>query len=70
MSATLGVDVGGTFTDFFLVDEAGRIRETVVGFQRGKMEELAKRAAERAGRHTPGASLFLAGETVPALRPG
>jgi peroxiredoxin len=52
----------------FHVDGSGRIRDTVVGFQKEKMEELGALAAQRAGRAAQ--TLFRSEETVPALRPG
>jgi len=55
---------------FFLVDGAVRIRDTVVGFQKQKLEELGARAAKGAGRAGSDASVFAPGERVPALRPG
>ena len=54
----------------FLVDERGRIRETIEGFQRAKMEELAARFSARMRRTGPDESFFRPGESVPALRPG
>lgn len=54
----------------FLVDEDGRILETVEGFQRAKMEELAARFSAQTRRTAPSESFFLPGESVPALRPG
>lgn len=53
---------------FFLVGPDGKIRESVVGFQKEKMEVLAKRAAELAGQ--PYAALFRKEEKVPAIKPG
>ncbi|MEP6801357.1 MAG: TlpA disulfide reductase family protein [Acidobacteriota bacterium] len=54
----------------FLVDQEGRIRDTVEGFQRAKMEELAARfSAQTRGTSQP-ESFFRTGESVPALRPG
>lgn len=52
----------------FLVDRERRIRETVVGFQKRKMEELGALAAEKAGR--PGRPVFAFDEDVPEMRPG
>jgi peroxiredoxin len=46
----------------------GRIAETIVGFDRARMEGLAHRAAELAGRAP--APLFQPHERVPALKPG
>ena len=45
-----------------------RIRETVVGFQSRRLEELARRAAKLAGR--PAARLFRIGDTIPLIVPG
>ncbi|MFN2633749.1 MAG: TlpA family protein disulfide reductase [Thermoanaerobaculia bacterium] len=53
-----------------LVDREGRIRETVEGFQKAKMEELAERFTDRRASGEPAESFFRAGESVPALRPG
>ena len=53
---------------FFVVGTDGLVRDASVGFQRHKMEEFAKLAADRAGGR--GAALFLPGENVPALKPG
>jgi peroxiredoxin len=54
----------------FLVDREGRIRETIEGFQKAKMEELARRLTGRKPSQGPAESLFRPGESVPALRPG
>src|SRR5262249_17460544 len=64
-SAALDFEVVPTFV---LVGKDGRVRETIVGFQRDKMERLAGLASRLAGR--PAAALFAPGENVPALRPG
>jgi peroxiredoxin len=64
-SEALGLE---TVPTLFLVGGDGRIRETVVGFQRDKMDELAGLASRLAGR--PATALFAPGENVPALRPG
>ena len=53
---------------FFLIGKEGLVRDAVIGFQRHKMEEFAALAANRAGRQ--GTALFLAGDNVPAIRPG
>lgn len=53
---------------FFLVAPGGRIRETVVGFQRPKLEALAKRAGKLSGR--PSVRLFPIGQNVPLIVPG
>jgi len=64
-SAALGLTNVPTL---FLVGPGGRIRETVVGFQRPRLETLAKRAAKLAGRRS--ARLFQIGENVPLIVPG
>ena len=64
-SAALGLTNVPTF---FLVGPGGRIRETIVGFQRPKLEALANRAAKLAGRRS--ARLFRIGENVPLIVPG
>jgi peroxiredoxin len=66
-SEALGLDNVPTF---FLVDEEGRIVDTVVGFQRRKLAELGARAAERAGREEDDAAVFRAGDHAPELKPG
>ena len=53
---------------FFFVGADGRIRDTVVGFQRDKMDELARLASELSGRPAP--ALFSPGENIPAIKPG
>ena len=52
----------------FLVGANGRIRETVVGFVRPRLEELARRAAKVSGR--PAARLFRIGAHIPLIVPG
>jgi hypothetical protein len=52
----------------FRVGSDGVLAETVVGFDRARMEGLAERAARLAG-HAP-APLFRPDESVPALKPG
>ena len=52
----------------FLVGANGRIRETVVGFQRPRLEDLARRAAKLAGRPAP--RLFRIGDNIPLIVPG
>lgn len=64
-SASLGLTNVPTF---FLVGFDGRIRETVVGFQRRKLEEFALRAGKLAGR--PPVRLFPIGEHIPLIVPG
>lgn len=55
---------------FFLVGGDGRIRDTFVGFQRQKMEQLGARAAKSAGREAWEAAVFAPEDDVPAMRPG
>ena len=50
------------------VNAKGVVEETIVGFDRARMEALSKRAAALAGR--PAAPLFRADEHVPAIKPG
>jgi len=57
-----------TVPTFFLVGRDGVVRDSVIGFQRHKMEEFAALAADRAGRQ--GKALFLPGANVPAIKPG
>ena len=64
-SAALGLTNVPTF---FLVGPGGRIRETVVGFQRPKLEALAKRAGKLSGRRS--VRLFPIGQSVPLIVPG
>lgn len=52
----------------FRVGPDGVLAETVVGFDRARMEGLAERAARLAGRAP--APLFRPEESVPALKPG
>ncbi|MEO8189265.1 MAG: TlpA disulfide reductase family protein [Acidobacteriota bacterium] len=68
----------------FLVSAEARIRETVEGFQKAKMEELAARFSAESRSGAPAGqsrilsarsrvtseSFFRPGESVPALRPG
>lgn len=49
----------------FLVGEDGRIRETILGFQKAKLEELASGGSANAGH-----PLFRSDENVPQIRPG
>ena len=49
----------------FLVGRDGRIRETILGFQKAKLEELA---SARSG--DGGSPLFRPGDNVPEVRPG
>jgi len=53
---------------FFLVGSNGRIRATVVGFQRPRLDELARRAAYLSGR--PQSRLFRIGDQIPLIVPG
>lgn len=64
-SAALGLTNVPTL---FLVGANGRIRETVVGFQRPRLEDLARRAAKVSGR--PPARLFRIGDHIPLIVPG
>jgi peroxiredoxin len=64
-SAALGLTNVPTF---FHVAPGGRIRETIVGFQRPKLEAIARRAGKLAGR--PSVRLFRIGENVPLIVPG
>jgi peroxiredoxin len=64
-SAALGLSNVPTF---FLVGPGGRIRETIVGFQRPKLEALARRAARLSGRKS--ARLFQIGQNVSLIVPG
>lgn len=50
------------------VNAKGVVEETIVGFDRARMEGLSKRAAALAGR--PASPLFRADEHVPAIKPG
>jgi hypothetical protein len=52
----------------FLVGTNGLIRETVVGFQRPRLENLARRAAKLSGRPAP--RLFRIGDNIPLIVPG
>ena len=63
-SATLGLTNVPTF---FLVGPDGRIDESVVGFQREKLEEIARLAGKLAGR--PPRSSFSGRRPGPADRP-
>lgn len=64
-SEALGLD---TVPTFLLVGPDRRVRETVVGFQRDKMEALAGLADRLAGRRAT--ALFEPGERVPSIKPG
>lgn len=64
-SAALGLTNVPTF---FLVGADSRIRDTVVGFQRQKLEELARRAGKLSGRNR--VRLFPVGGQVPLIVPG
>jgi thiol-disulfide isomerase/thioredoxin len=63
-SASLGLTNVPTF--FRVAD--GRILETIVGFQRPRLEALARRAARLAGRTAP--RLFRIGDHIPLIVPG
>jgi len=64
-SAALGLTNVPTF---FLVGSNGRVRETVVGFQRPRLEGIARRAARLSGM--PEVRLFRIGEQIPLIVPG
>jgi hypothetical protein len=64
-SAALGLTNVPTL---FRVGPDGRILETIVGFQRPRLEALARRAAKLAGRTTP--RLFRIGDHIPLIVPG
>lgn len=64
-SAALGLTNVPTF---FLVAPGGRIRETIVGFQRPRLEALAKRAGKLSGRGS--VRLFPIGQKIPLIVPG
>ena len=66
-SDALGLESVPTFV---LVDGEGRIRETAVGFQKHVLERFGDLAAARAGGSGSHATVFRAGESVPALKPG
>jgi peroxiredoxin len=57
-----------TVPTLFRVGASGAIEETVIGFDRARMEGLARRAATLAGR--PYEGLLSEGEQVPAIKPG
>ena len=64
-SAALGLTNVPTI---FFVGANGRIRETVVGFVRPRLEALARRAAKLSGR--PAGRLFRIGDRIPLIVPG
>lgn len=64
-SAALGLTNVPTL---FRVGADGRVRETIVGFQRPRLEALARHAAKVAGR--PAARLFRIGDHIPLIVPG
>lgn len=64
-SAALGLTNVPTF---FLVGGNGRIRKTIVGFQRSRLEQIAGRAAMLSGR--PPVRLFSIGDHIPLIVPG
>jgi peroxiredoxin len=53
---------------FFLVGADRRIRETVVGFQRQRLEDLARQAAKASGGPAP--RLFRTEDPIPLIVPG
>jgi len=64
-SRALGVQ---TVPTLFRVGRDGAIAETVVGFDRARLEGFARRAAELSGR--PAIPLFRPDENVPPVKPG
>ena len=64
-SAALGLTNVPTL---FHVGANGRIRETVVGFQKLRLEAIARRAAKVSDRRE--ARLFRIGERIPLIVPG
>ena len=64
-SRALGVQSVPTL---FRVGRDGAVAETVVGFDRARLEGLSRRAAELAGR--PPVSLFRPDDDVPPVKPG
>jgi len=64
-SDALGVS---TVPTFLRVGRDGTVAETVIGFDRARLESFARRASDLAGR--PPAPLFGPDETVPAIKPG
>jgi thiol-disulfide isomerase/thioredoxin len=54
----------------FRVGEDGRILDTVIGFQKQKLEELGALAGKRPGGSGTAESVFRPDEKVPAIRPG
>ena len=65
VSEALGIESVPTF---LRVAADGKLRETVVGFDRQKLQELAAEAASLSGR--PAGGLYQPGEIVPAFKPG
>ena len=53
---------------FFRVGPGGRIEETLVGFDRERIREFARRGASLAGRTLP--EIFPESENVPPIKPG
>jgi peroxiredoxin len=64
-SDALGVT---TVPTLFRVGPTGTVEETIVGFDRARMEGLSRRAAALSGQ--PATPLFGADEHVPAIKPG
>ena len=64
-SEALGLD---TVPTFVRVGADGRVRGTLVGFQKQRMQELGAEAAALAGKPAP--EIFLPGENVPSIKPG
>ncbi len=57
-----------TVPTFFRVGPGGRIEETLVGFDRERIREFARRGASLAGRPLP--EIFPESENVPSMKPG
>ena len=68
-SQPAGRSVGASTVPTFLrVASDGTVTETLTGFDRARLESLARRAADLAGR--PPAPLFGPDERVPPIKPG
>ncbi len=57
-----------TVPTFFRVGPGGRIEETLVGFDRERIREFARRGTSLAGRALP--EIFPESENVPPIKPG
>jgi len=64
-SAALGLD---TVPTFLRVGADGRVLGTLIGFQKEKMQDLAREAAALAGKAAP--EIFRPGDAVPSIKPG